>query len=158
MKQGILIFLCYTALFACNSKPTLTENTTTSKPAVVGSSVDTLCYLKTEGPDSTKVRLILNGDKVTGNMDWLPSEKDGAIGTLAGKRSGDTIYVDYNFVIEGDNEIESKIFVLKGDKLVELSGELEDKNGKSVMVHPEKATPRDILSKVASNKLIFDYE
>ncbi len=148
MKQVILVFGAF-SLFACNSKPTITETTTTIKlPIAVGFLVDTRCYLKTEGPDSTKVRLIFKGDNVTGNMEWLPSEKDGAIGTLAGKRSNDTIYVDYNFVIEGDNAIESKIFVLKGDKLIELSGELEDKNGKSVMTHPEKATPRDILSKV----------
>ena len=159
MKPVTFILASLTILFACNSKPNVTENTTTIKPvASVGSSVDTICYLKTEGPDSTKVRLIFKGDSITGNMEWLPSEKDGAIGTLAGKRRGDSVYVDYNFVIEGDNEIESKIFVLKNDKLVELSGELEDKNGKSVMLHPEKATPRDILLKVNCNKLVFDNE
>ena len=159
MKPVTFILASLTILFACNSKPNVTETAATDKPTMnVGSSVDTICYLKTERLDSTKVRLIFKGDSVKGNIQWLPNEKDGAIGTLAGKRRGDSIYVDYNFVIEGDNEIESKIFVLKNDKLVELSGELEDKNGKSVMVHPEKATPRDVLLKVNCNKLVFDNE
>ncbi len=158
MKQVFLLFTVV-GIYACTSKPTITEaaQTSTIAKSTVASS-ETICYLKTEGPDSIKVQLILNGDKVTGIMHWMPAEKDGAYGTLAGRRVGDSIFVDYNFVIEGDNEIESKIFILKPDKLIELSGELEQKNGKSVMIHPEKAKQGDVLLKADCSKMQFDYE
>ena len=158
MKQ-VFLFLAAVTMGACTSKPTITEaaQTTTIAKSTVASS-ETICFLKTEGPDSTKVQLVLNGDKVTGIMHWMPAEKDGAYGTLAGKRVGDSIFVDYNFVIEGSNETESKIFILKPDRLIELSGELEQKNGKSVMAHPEKAKQRDVLLKADCSKMQLVYE
>ena len=158
MKQ-VLFFWAAITIVACTSKQTANQPIQTNGGVVTkGSSIDTICYLKTEGPDSTKVQLILNGDKVTGIMHWMPAEKDGAYGTLAGKRVNDSIFVDYNFVIEGDNEIESKIFILKPDRLIELSGELEQKNGKSVMAHPEKAKQGDVLLKANCSKMQFYYE
>jgi len=92
--------------------------------------------------------LVIKGDEVTGKMDWLPWEKDGARGTLKGKKSGNEIKVDYDYMIEGSNQSEEKVFVLEGDKLLEKTGELEDKNGKLVMKDPTKATVTQTLNKV----------
>ena len=43
-------------------------------------------------------------DSVTGEMSKLIWEKDGVGGTLKGKKVGDEIVVDYDYVIEGKNE------------------------------------------------------
>ncbi len=160
MKQTFLLFAAC-IIMSCSPQPT-TNTQTAQTPVVVQpaavSSTETICFLKTEGLDSTKVQLIFIGDSVKGIMHWMPAEKDGAYGTLAGKRVGDSIFVDYNFEIEGDNEIEAKIFILKSDRLIELDGELEQKNGKSVMIHPEKAKQGDVLLKTDCSKMQLIYE
>lgn len=139
-------------LSACQSKNQTTDNTaartdtiaTATKPAA-----ETLCFEEKVGKDITTVRLTIDGDKVTGNMEWLPWEKDQATGTLLGEKKGNEIVADYEYMIEGSNQLEEKIFVLEGDKLLVKSGELDDKNGKLVIKDRTKAIVGQTLVKVA---------
>ena len=149
MRKNTLFILVGVALFSCKSKTSETQKTdstvtpaadtvaTATKPASLG---ETLCFEHKEGKDKTTVKLVINGDAVTGEMNWTPHEKDGAVGTLKGKKVGNEIFVDYDYVIEGSNESEQKIFKIEGDKLLEKSGELIiGKDNKLTMKDPAKA-------------------
>ena len=147
-------FICF--LGACQSKKSETQTsdtttviaTDTIATATQTTKEEKLCFEYKFKKDITTVQLVIKGDEVTGKMDWLPWEKDGARGTLKGKKFGNEIKVDYDYMIEGSNQSEEKVFVLEGDKLLEKTGELEDKNGKLVMKDPTKATVTQTLNKV----------
>jgi hypothetical protein len=143
------------ALGACQSKNADTNTTDSSSSGAdtvataTQPATQTLCFEEKVGKDLTTVKLTIEGDNVIGSMEWLPWEKDQARGTLKGKKNGNEIIADYDYMIEGSNQSEEKIFVLEGDKLLVKSGELEDKNGKLVMKDPAKATIGQTLTKVA---------
>lgn len=155
MKKIVLYCSFILALGACKSKNT--ETTQTTEPttanadtvATATAPTETLCFEEKVGKDLTTVRITIEGNKVTGKMEWLPWEKDQARGTLLGEKKGNEIVADYEYMIEGSNQLEEKVFVLEGDKLLVKSGELEDKNGKLVMKNPGKATIGQTLVKVA---------
>lgn len=156
MKKIVLYCSFIFALGACKSKnaeTTQTTETTTANADTVATATapaaETLCFEEKVGKDLTTVSLIIDGNNVTGRMEWLPWEKDQARGTLKGKKNGNEIVADYEYMIEGSNQLEEKVFVLEGDKLLVKSGELEDKNGKLVMKNPGKATIGQTLVKVA---------
>ncbi len=156
-KLALIIFV---ALTACQSKKTETEMTDTTSvmsadtvaTATKLSTDETLCFELKEGKDITTVKLIIKGDEITGEMNWTPWEKDGAVGTLKGKKVGNEIVVDYDYMIEGSNQSEEKIFKIDGDKLLIKEGELiEGKDGKLVMKDPVKAVFKETLVKVKCN-------
>ncbi len=152
-----LAFILFVALTACQSKKTETEMTDTTSvmsadtvaTATKPSTDETLCFELKEGKDLTTVKLIMKGDEIRGEMNWAPWEKDGAVGTLKGKKVGNEIVADYDYVIEGSNQSEEKIFKIEGDKLLIKEGELiEGKDGKLIMKDPAKATFKETLVKV----------
>lgn len=154
-KLALIIFV---ALTACQSKKAETEMTDTTSvmsadtvaTATKPSTDETLCFELKEGKDITTVKLIMKGDEITGEMNWTPWEKDGAVGTLKGKKVGDEIVADYDYMIEGSNQSEEKIFKIDGDKLLIKEGELiEGKDGKLIMKDPTKATFKETLVKVS---------
>ncbi|RCH55821.1 hypothetical protein DJ568_03430 [Mucilaginibacter hurinus] len=80
------------------------------------------CYLHTDGTaaqDSTKVHLIIKDNKVTGEMEWLPMEKDSRSGTLEGTREGNTIKAVWRFMQEGMADSLAVEFDVSGDKLAQ---------------------------------------
>lgn len=156
-KLALIIFV---ALNACQSKKAETEMTDTTSvmsadtvaTATKPSTDETLCFELKEGKDLTTVKLIMKGDAVTGEMNWTPWEKDGAVGTLKGKKVGNEIVADYDYMIEGSNQSEEKIFKIEGDKLLIKEGELiEGKEGKLIMKDATKATFKETLVKVSCN-------
>lgn len=158
MKKLVLII--FVALSACQSKKADTEMADTTSvmsadtvaTATKPSTDETLCFELKEGKDITTVKLIMKGDEITGEMNWTPWEKDGAVGTLKGKKVGDEIVADYDYVIEGSNQSEEKIFKIDGDKLLIKEGELiEGKDGKLIMKDPTKAVFKETLVKVKCN-------
>lgn len=149
-------FVLLLVLSACQSNKTETADSktmssvdtvaTATKPVIME---QTLCFEQKLNKDITTVKLIINGDAVSGEMNWTPWEKDGASGTLKGKKIGDEIIADYDYMIEGSNQSEEKIFKLEGDKLLVKVGELMDgKNGKLIMKDPAKARFSETLIKV----------
>jgi hypothetical protein len=161
--KNVFTLLLLTALIACNSetkKATPTAASTTEKkveaPAPVAvPTIDASCFVHALKKDSTFVQLVITGDNVTGKMTWQPYQKDGARGTLKGKKVGDVITVDYDYMIEGNQQMEEKVFILRGDSLLVKSGELTDKNGKLVLKNLAKATVRQTLVKADCRKVAF---
>lgn len=87
------------------------------------------CFRHTLQRDTTEVMLTMAAAEVTGTMHWNPWQKDGAKGTLRGTKNGDTLRLLFDYMIEGMNQKEEKVFVYTRNTLYELQAPLTEKNG-----------------------------
>lgn len=126
MFRLVFCMLLTIGMLACqsNSKPTTTE--TENETSVENG---TTCYLFAEGQDSTFLTLTIDGNDVSGYMAWAPWEKDGARGELTGTLDGNKVTADWNYVIEGSEQAEEKIFIIEEDAVGEMTGELTEGEG-----------------------------
>ena len=118
--------------------------------ALAADTGQTLYFAKSDQHETTTVMLVIKGTKVTGTHEWLPTEKDGAHGTITGTLKDDLISVIYNYEQEGSQQSEEKMFKLKGDTLLMGEGELVDpkNNGKLKLKDRSKVTFETVLKKV----------
>lgn len=133
---------------ACQSSGTTESQSAASAQADTTAKSETLCFLMAEGKDTSTVKLEINGTEVSGEMNWIPWEKDGARGTLKGTKEGDIIKATWSYMIEGSNQAEAIEMKLEGDKLMRKVGELIDKDGVSVMKDPANAPYQETFMKV----------
>ncbi len=92
-----------------------------------------VCFLRTEGAgnvDSTKIHLVLNGDAVSGELNWLPKEKDARKGLLEGVKQGDVIKAIWTFKQEGTEDTMAVQFEFKGDQLSQKPYVVNPKTGR----------------------------
>lgn len=139
------LMLCY----ACQSKQA--DAAKQSVDATTQTITDgTHCYEYRIGQDLTTVQLVMKGNQISGAMNWIPFEKDGAYGTLAGTRDGNEIKAVYSYTIEGSNQTEEVMFKIEGDWLLRKVGELEDPNfdGNLKMKDPANAVYNETYAKV----------
>ncbi|WP_158827146.1 hypothetical protein [Mucilaginibacter lacusdianchii] len=90
-------------------------------------------FLHTEGTnhqDSTTVTLNLKGGTVTGQINWMPHEKDSRKGKLAGTRSGDMIDAVWTFMQEGMTDTLKLKFELKNNQLLQKPLKLNTQTGR----------------------------
>jgi hypothetical protein len=102
--------------------------TATGKP--VASS---LCFLRTEGKtnqDSISIELVIENNKVTGRMNWMPYQKDSRKGTLDGTVKGDTINAVWSFMQEGMKDTLNLKFKLSNNELLQKPLKLNVKTGR----------------------------
>ena len=133
------------AAVACSSpqtntdtKDTLAADGTKAQPTQLTHPNDTaaltsMCFVRTEGTkhqDSTTVNLVVKGEKVTGEMMWLPHEKDARKGLIEGTLSGDSIKAVWTFKQEGMTDTMALKFKLAGDKLWQRPLKLNTKTGR----------------------------
>ncbi|RYD93312.1 MAG: hypothetical protein EOP54_19415 [Sphingobacteriales bacterium] len=139
MKILSLLTVCVVALASCTSNPDATNNDSLSTDSIATDSAENyattghICFLHTDGTaaqDSTMVHLIIDGDKVTGNMTWQPKEKDRRKGTLAGTQKGNTIKAVWSFMQEGMTDTIAVEFDFPGDKLAQKPLVFNQKTGR----------------------------
>lgn len=151
MKKQLFFFLLSTILLAmaCKQKPTTESTESESMPTTLADGA--YCYEYRVGKDVTTVNLVLDGNTVTGEMNWLPYEKDSGRGTLQGTRDGNEISAIWTYVIEGSNQTEEVLFKMEGDQLLRKTGELVDTNndGNLKMKDPASAQYNETYTKVA---------
>lgn len=105
MKRYYLILLTVLAA-ACNNNPQQADSATTNTDSAAAdkTTVETYCYLRTAGneqQDTAAIKLTINGDSVTGAMNYFPYEKDSRTGTLQGLKNGNKITMEYTCMQEG---------------------------------------------------------
>ncbi len=110
---------------------------------------DTFCYEFHLKKDVNSVQLIVAGEEVTGELDYLPYEKDSAIGKLKGKKKGNEIVADWTATIEGNTQKEEVRFKMADDKLMRASGVLVERGGKMVLKDPTKAKYAETFTKMS---------
>ena len=156
----VAIVALLVSLNACN-KTLKTETTTTTVDTIAVSKMatevspsgteGTFCFLKAENKDSTKVTLTIAGNDVKGKMVWNPYQKDGARGTLTGtKNASGEFELMYNYMIEGNNQSETKVMKIENGELLIKEGLLEDlkNDGNLRFKDVSKAVYSEKLSKV----------
>ena len=80
------------------------------------------CFVNTEGntnQDSTTVNFTVKGSAVTGQMIWLPKEKDRRKGSLHGTVDGDLITAVWSFMQEGMKDSITLSFKLQPHTLMQ---------------------------------------
>ena len=112
---GILLVI------ACKNTPTTTADTSTKNTAPAHTDIpaptNQFCYLMVQDRDSTFVTIKMDGDKVTGSMEWNPYQQHGAIGTLSGiKNTAGELALVYRYTIEGSEQSEAKVMKMDNEK------------------------------------------
>lgn len=126
--RKILALLLVVSQFSCGTREETTatsEETDTSslniEPAlevateVSTQPIDSFCYLQVSGAtkqDTKSLRLVIKNDDVTGELMYLPHEKDGRFGLLSGKKKGDTIHAIWTYMQEGMEDTVSVSFAI----------------------------------------------
>ena len=91
------------------------------------------CFYHTDGKqagDTTMVNMLINGNKVTGKMSWLPKEKDARKGTITGTLNGNAIKAVWTFAQEGSKDTMSVEFQLRGNALAQKPYSYDAKTGR----------------------------
>lgn len=91
------------------------------------------CFINTAGKmaqDTTAIHLVINGNKVIGDMNWLPKEKDRRKGTLLGIIKGDNIKAIWTFMQEGMTDTLAAEFKLAAQQLAQKPMKLNTATGR----------------------------
>lgn len=96
------------------------------------------CYANRDSKDSVKMKIEGKDDKYTGELDIAIDEKDKNTGFFEGTLEDGILLIKYSFQSEGTYSVREMAFKVKGDKLLEGYGEMEEKNGMMSFIHPEK--------------------
>lgn len=138
MKKYFII--CALALASCTSnsnknKAAETAKADTENKAVINSPVQDMeyCFMRTEGTsnqDTTAIHLVQKGTKITGEMKWIPKEKDSRKGTLKGTISGNEITAVWNFMQEGSKDSIQLAFKLTAQQLAQKPLKVNSADGR----------------------------
>jgi hypothetical protein len=130
MKPYTIISMCALALASCTGNGNKNADTTkaatadTSEAGKLKTPAQNMeyCFIRTDGTsnqDTTAVHLIMKADKVSGEMQWVPKEKDTRKGTLAGTISGSDIKAVWTFMQEGMKDTLAVEFKLSAQQLLQ---------------------------------------
>lgn len=142
MKPYIL--LCLLGLASCTGNGTkISEDTLkgmndqedTSQATMLNTPAQNMeyCFIHTDGTnaqDTTAVHLVINANKVSGDMSWLPKEKDRRKGTLSGMLNGDKIRAVWSFMQEGMKDTIAVEFKLSAQELAQKPMNLNAATGR----------------------------
>ncbi len=148
MHKFYVCLASFLLLSACSKQPAAqntgesaptqaTQKLTAPKP--VNKLADgTFCFKKSLNQDVSNVQLIISGDDVSGFMNWIPYQKDSARGTLKGTQN-QTGELDlmYDYMIEGNQQSETKIMKIENDQLWVKKGELTDSKNDGHLVYKD---------------------
>ena len=96
------------------------------------------CFNKKFKQDITDVKLVFAGDIITGVMNWVPYQKDSARGTLKGtKNQAGEFDLMYDYMIEGNQQTETKRMKIENGKLLIKIGALLDPNNNGNLVYKD---------------------
>lgn len=93
-------------------------------------ATSSLCFIRTDRRDTTNLEMLIKGSKITGQMDWMPFEKDSRKGSLSGTIKNDSISAVWSFMQEGMKDTLALKFLIKGDKLMQKPLKLNTKTGR----------------------------
>jgi hypothetical protein len=150
MQKTTIQILATITIFLASCQNKNQEKTTTETPSI-SELEGKKCFMSAVNKDTTRVSIQIDGDKITGDMVWLPYQKDKRIGTLMGtKNANGELELTYNFMQEGMSQTETKIMKIENDVLLIKHGDLEDPKNDGNMKYKDasKATFSEKISKV----------
>ena len=123
-----------------------------AKPAALAGDY---CFKADDNKDITEVNLNIAGSQVTGTMNWIPDQKDGASGKLAGTvNAANELDLMYDYMIEGNQQTETKVMKIENGQLMIKRGELIDPKEDGHLQYKDvtSATYKESLPKVECGK------
>ena len=132
---------------AATGVPVIIENNATS----INTNDGIYCFSKLFNQDVTDVQLTILDGAVTGKMDRIPYQKDSARGTLRGyENAAHELDLLYDYMIEGNQQTETKIMKIENGKLLIKHGELLDPKNEGNLIYKDisQAKYSEILEKV----------
>lgn len=138
MGMAITIASCSSPSNKTSGTDTIVAGDTLAKSASTPQTnntptISSLCFVRTEGnknQDSTTVQLVIKGNTVTGEMNWMPYQKDGRKGILNGTIKSDTVKAVWTFKQEGMTDTMAVNYKLDGDKLTQKPLKVNTKTGR----------------------------
>lgn len=112
------------------------------------------CYQYIKNKDTASLKINIEGEELTGNLNYNLFEKDRNSGTIAGEMKGDTIIAEYTFDSEGMRSVREVVFVKRIDgNIYEGTGEVMEKGGKMVFKDRSalKFSPAMVFTKTNCN-------
>jgi len=139
MKYYVII--CALALASCSGNGNKGTDTTATegKDTALATKANTpaqnmeYCFIHTDGTsaqDTTAVHLVINANKVSGDMNWMPKEKDSRKGALLGTIEGNNIKAVWSFQQEGMTDTLAVEFKLSSQTLAQKPFVLNTKTGR----------------------------
>jgi hypothetical protein len=126
MQKTTIQILATITIFLASCQNKKQEKTTTETPSI-SELEGKKCFMSAINKDTTRVSIQIDGDRITGDMVWLPYQKDKRVGTLMGtKNANGELELTYNFMQEGMSQTEIKIMKIENDILLIKHGDLED--------------------------------
>ena len=133
MKICFTLFIV-TALFSnCNSNNKSKQINITADTTL---TITTGCYRTTIEKDTAELQLTINGNLVSGNLQYKRFEKDDNKGTFTGIIEHNTIKAWYSYQSEGKTSVKEVFFKIEKDKLAEGYGDVKMRNDSFVFMYP----------------------
>jgi hypothetical protein len=127
MQRKSLQIIAIIAIFLSSCQNKKQEKTAIVETPSISELEGKKCFMSAINKDTTRVSIQIDGDKITGDLVWLPYQKDKRVGTLVGtKNANGELELTYNFMQEGMSQTETKIMKIDNDVLLIKHGELED--------------------------------
>ncbi|MBB2149499.1 hypothetical protein [Pedobacter gandavensis] len=144
MKKHLLLFAGLAVMMAsCTSNQaekkgrdsSMIAVDTTFSPTNRAPENSVSCYQYVKNKDTANMQLRINGEEITGTLDYYIHEKDANKGTFSGEMKGDTLIADYTFDSEGLRSVREVVFLKKDGKFYEGYGPVKEDKGKVMFEH-----------------------
>ncbi len=135
---GVLLIALLLTGCGDRSGQTKTGTTATASESVVAAQTVNVCYRQVTGRDTVLVSIVIDSSAVTGELSVLPAEKDRAAGPFKGTLTSDRVVANWQRSGEGVTQVHEVNFTMVGDSLLWREGERTEKQGKWVLVNPDK--------------------
>lgn len=153
----IVIALVIILVFKIGPKHSNITGSTTGGDVWTDPNVNTaeLCYIwNTEAGDKAQLSIDIRGDEVTGELNWLPTEKDKKTGTFKGTVTpvdkiamARTVNAIWDVAAEGTNQKEELIIKFgEGTANVGFGEMVNSDHGVYIYAHPDKLSYEPNLS------------
>jgi len=132
MKITTILFLtAITFLSSCRpANPGTGEKN--NEPVVQDAVPVNRCFAYDHDDDLIGLTMTLTGNRLSGKLAYAYSDRDRTSGSIEGYMKSDTLIADYTFWSDGGRTIREVVFLNRDDALVEGTGEVEQRDGKTM--------------------------
>jgi hypothetical protein len=122
------LFLSLSALatftfYSCGNQNKTTNNQDSTTTEVNTNNLN--CYMAVNEADTAYLKINQKGKNVTGELNFDFDKKQSSSGQISGEFIGDTLYVDYSYMLNGVAYKNPQVFLRKDNQFLQGSGELE---------------------------------
>lgn len=100
-----------------------------------GGGLEATCYSHVQSRDTISLIIQSHQHQVSGRLEFRFFEKDKNVGTIDGKKSGDTLFALYTFTSEGITSYREVAFLKSENAYLLGYGEVISREGKEVFVN-----------------------